>query len=254
MEPVSLAVHHNLLFVLDEASSSVAGFRIASNGGLRPIPNSSAPLSGGNVGPAEISFDSSGQVLVVTEKNTNKIDTYSVADGIPTGHTVHASSGKEPFGFAFVPNSDVMVVSEAFGGAKGAGAASSYSVKPPHTLTTISKSVPDDNTAPCWVVITHDGRFAFTSNTGNATISAYSIDSMGNLTLTTKNGVSAKTGQSPTDLALGPADRSLFVVNLKSHTIGAYAIGPGGTLTRLRGARVLSASALGLVALPLENS
>jgi 6-phosphogluconolactonase (cycloisomerase 2 family) len=77
---------------------------------------------------------------------------------------------------------------------------------------------------------------------------------MGNLTLTTKNGVSAKTGQSPTDLALGPADRSLFVINLKSGTIGAYAIGSGGTLTQLRGARVLSASALGLVALPLENS
>ncbi len=106
MEPVSLAVHRQLLFALNETSSSITGFRITRNGDLRAIPNSTASLSGANVGPAEISFDSSGRVLVVTEKNTNDIDTYSVANGIPTGPTVHASSGMTPFGFAFVPHSE----------------------------------------------------------------------------------------------------------------------------------------------------
>jgi 6-phosphogluconolactonase (cycloisomerase 2 family) len=217
---------------------------------LHPIRNSNAPLSGNNVGPAEISFDSSGQVIVVTEKMTNDIDTYSVANGIPTGPTVHASSGTTPFGFAFVPRSEIMIVSEAFGGVSGAGAASSYSVTPPSTLTPISASVPDHNTAPCWIVITQNGGFAFTSNTGSATISAYSVDAVGNLTLTTPNGVSAQTGQSPTDLALGPHDRSLFVINLKSRTIGAYAVGAGGALSAARGAHGLPAAALGLAALP----
>jgi 6-phosphogluconolactonase (cycloisomerase 2 family) len=253
MEPVSLTVHRGLLFVLNEASSSISGFRITRNGLLRAIPNSSAPLSGSNVGPAEISFDSSGQVLVVTEKATNNIDTYSVANGIPTGPTVHASSGMTPFGFAFAPRSEMMAVSEAFGGASNAGAASSYNLMPPNGLTPISVSVPDHNTAPCWIVITRNGGLAFTSNTGNATISAYSIAASGDLTLTTQNGVSAQTGQSPTDLALGPNDSFLFVVNLKSRTIGAYAVGPGGTLTSVRGARGLPASALGLAALPSDG-
>lgn len=252
-EPVSLATHRNLLFVLDEGSSSIAGFRITRNGMLHAIPNSNAPLSGSNVGPAEISFDSGGQVPVVTEKTTNNIDTYSIANGIPTGPTVHASSGMTPFGFAFVPRREIMVVSEAFGGASGLGAASSYTVISPSTLTPISVSVPDHNTAPCWFVITHNGGLAFTSNTGNATISAYSIDVAGNLTLTTPSGVSAQTGQSPTDLALGPNDRFLFVVNLKSRTIGAYAVGSGGTLTSVCGAHGLPAAALGLVALPFEG-
>ena len=78
-QPVSLTVHRNLLFVLNAESSSIAGFRITRNGVLRAIPNSIASLSGSGVGPAEISFDGSGQVLVVTEKATNNIDTYSVA-------------------------------------------------------------------------------------------------------------------------------------------------------------------------------
>jgi 6-phosphogluconolactonase (cycloisomerase 2 family) len=247
MQPVSLTVHRDLLFVLNAGSSSINGFRITPEGRLRRIPNSSAPLSGSGVGPAEIAFDTSGKVLLVTEKTTSDIDTYSVVGGVPTGPTVHASSGMTPFGFAFVPRSENVVVSEAFGGASGQGAASSYGVTPPSTLTPISVSVPDGNTAPCWVVITRGG-IAFTSNTNSNTISAYSIDAQGNLTLT--NGVSAQTGMTPTDLALGPNDRTLFVLNLKSGSIGAYAIGAGGTLTGMRGAHGLPAHALGLAVLP----
>ena len=151
-----------------------------------------------------------------------------------------------PFGFAFAPRTENIVVSEAFGGASGEGAASSYGVSAPSTLTPISVSVPDGNTAPCWVVITRSG-IAFTSNTASNTISAYSIDAQGDLTLT--NGASAQTGTSPTDLALGPDDQTLFVLNLKSHSIGAYAIDGGGALTKLRGAGGLPKSALGLAAL-----
>jgi 6-phosphogluconolactonase len=250
MQPVSLTVHRNVLFVLNAGSSSITGFRIGRDGRLRPIPNSTAPLSGSGVGPAEIAFDTSGKVLLVTEKSTNNIDTYSVASGIPTGPTVHASSGTTPFGFAFAPRSENVVVSEAFGGASGEGAASSYSVTPPSTLTPVSVSVPDDNTAPCWVVITRNG-VAFTSNTGSNTISAYSIDARGDLTLA--DGESAQTGMTPTDLALGPNDRALYVLNLKARTIGAYAIGAGGALTRLPGAHGLPKSALGLAALPSDE-
>ncbi|HEY1883940.1 MAG TPA: beta-propeller fold lactonase family protein [Candidatus Cybelea sp.] len=248
MQPVSLAVHHDLLFVLNEGSSSIAGFRITRNGLLRRIPHLSAPLSGSGAGPAEISFDSSGTVLVVTEKATNNIDTYAVANGIPTGPTVHAASGMTPFGFAFVPRSEIVVVSDAFGGASGMGAASSYAVTPPNTLAPISALVPDDNTAPCWVVITHDGKLAFISNTGSDTISTYSIDAAGALTLASPKGVSAQTGRTPADLAISSDDRSLFVLSLKSRTIGAYSIGAGGRLTKARVAHGLPASALGLAA------
>ena len=68
----------------------------------------------------------------------------------------------------------------------------------------------------------------------------------------TPNGISARTGTGPTDLALAPGDRFLFVLNLKSRTIGAYAIKAGGSLSQVRGARGLPATALGLAAMASE--
>jgi hypothetical protein len=249
-QPVSLTVHDDLLYVLNAGSGTITGFRISSRGVLRPIANSTKPISGSNAGPAEISFDSSGKVLVVTEKTTNKIDTYSVTDGIPHGPTVHRSVGKTPFGFAFAPNSEVMVVADAFMGEAGSGAASSYSVTAPDTLTLISGKVGDQNTSPCWVVITADGRVSFTSNTGSDTISSYKVDAGGALALSVPNGVSARTGSGPTDLALSPDDKFLFVINLKSQTLGSFRVTANGNLGPIKDAPRLPAHSLGLVALP----
>jgi 6-phosphogluconolactonase len=252
-QPVSLTVFGDLLYVLNAGSSDITGFKIDSSGMLKPISGSTEPLSGTDVGPAEISFDPSGQVLVVTEKTTNKIDTYSVANHVPSGPTVHSSAGTTPFGFAFVPSlfvpdAQTLVVSDAFNGASGAGAVSSYGLTPPSTLKIKSDAVPDHNTSPCWLAITPDGKLAFTSNTGSDTISAYAIDH-GKLTLTTQNGISAHTDKGPADLALAPSGKFLFVNDLKSHVLGVYAVDANGKLDRLGAAPTLPADALGLAAL-----
>ena len=43
-------------------------------------------------------------------------------------------------------------------------------------LTSIGASpFADDQTAPCWVEISHDGQYLFAVNTAVATISSYSI-------------------------------------------------------------------------------
>lgn len=249
-QPVSLTVHHDLLYVVNAGSSQITGFKIAANGGLHPIPNSTQPLSGNQVGPAEISFDPNGNVLVVTEKETNKIDTYSVTNDVPSAPMAHQSAGTEPFGFAFAPHSQIMVVSDGFNGAPGDGAASSYDVTPDRAKL-ISSIVPDQNTAPRWLVIAQDGRVAFTSNTGSDTISAYRVDPQGHLALTTGNGISAATGKGPTDLALAPDGGFLFNINQKAHTLGVYKVSPDGGLGRLKDAPQLPNAALGLAVLPM---
>ena len=249
-QPVSLTVHHDLLYVVNAGSSQITGFKINPSGRLQPIPNSTQPLSGSQVGPAEISFDPSGNVLVVTEKTTNKIDTYSINNGAPSAPMVHQSAGTEPFGFAFAPHSQIMVVSDAFNGASGDGAASSYDVTP-NRASVISSIVPDQNTAPCWLVIAQDGRVAFTSNTGSDTISAYRVDPQGHLALTTVNGISAATGKGPTDLALAPDGGFLFNINLKAHTLGVYKVSTDGGLSRLKDVPRLPDAALGLAVLPM---
>jgi hypothetical protein len=71
----------------------------------------------------------------------------------------------------------------------GRAAMSSYTVFG-GLLNVVSGSVPDFQTAACWVVITNDGQFAYTTNTASGTVSSYNIGSDGTLTLL--NSVAAK--------------------------------------------------------------
>ena len=103
-QPISLTVHDSLLYVLNAGGAGdITGHRISSDGALSPLVGSTRPLSGAGTGPAQVSFDPSGETLVVTEKNTNLIDTYQVDGhtGLASGPTPQASSGATPFGFAF---------------------------------------------------------------------------------------------------------------------------------------------------------
>ena len=105
----------------------ITGFQIDFRGLLQQLPGSTRPLSAANTNPAQVGFNTDGATLVVTEKNTNLIDTYVVGlNGYATGPNVQQSSGTEPFGFRF-NNQGHLIVSEAFGG--GPSAVSSYKVE-----------------------------------------------------------------------------------------------------------------------------
>jgi 6-phosphogluconolactonase (cycloisomerase 2 family) len=92
--------------------------------------------------------------------------------------------------------------------------------------------------APCWVVVTRDGRYAFTVNTGGgapATIARYRIESNGALTLigsTPPNGAEF----ARTDAALSRFSRYMYVLvpsifaGSTSH-IDEYRVGDDGSLT-----------------------
>jgi len=249
--PISVTVHRDVLYVLNAGAEGVpgniSGFRIGHHGQLRPIPGSSRPLSADQVAPAQIEFDPSGGVLVVSEKATNVIDTYTVGhDGRASGPDVFASSGQTPFGVAFAGD-DTLLVSEAFGGA--ASALSSYDTDRDGGLATISPSVlAGAERASCWVVVTDDSRFAFTTNTASGTISSYAIGRHGRLSLL--DDVAVQQGGSPIDAALTSGSRFLYVLNSTQNRIGAYRVGQDGSLTTLTGfgASGLPAGANGLVA------
>src|SRR5207302_1359279 len=80
-------------------SGNITGFTVGAQGDLSPIAGSTRPLSGSAVGPAQIQFSSDGGLLVVTEKATNKIDTYTVdQDGLATGPNTQNAAGVTPNG------------------------------------------------------------------------------------------------------------------------------------------------------------
>ncbi|HEV2177604.1 MAG TPA: beta-propeller fold lactonase family protein [Terriglobia bacterium] len=227
--PISLTVHGSFLYVANSGGTmqNIAGFNIAANGALSALAGSVRSLSSNKANPAEVAFSNDGTILVVTEKGTNKIDTFTVsASGLATGPLVQDSNGLQPFGFAF-DNAGHLIVSEAT-----ASAVSSYSVATNGVLTLISGSVPDGGKAACWVANTNNStfptQFSYISNTGSGTISAYSIATDGSMTLLAGP---TSTAAHPLDMALSADSQFLYVLGRGSGEIRGYSISSNGALT-----------------------
>jgi 6-phosphogluconolactonase len=247
--PISLAVHRNLLYVLNAGglvgdADNVTAF-LFFNGELSPLADSTRSLSAANTDPAQISFSRDGNVLVVTEKATSVIDTFTVNDdGLIDEHEQFASVGQTPFGFAF--RRDALIISEAFGGAVNASAVSSYELADDGSLQVISPSVATTETAACWVVVTRNGHFAYVSNTGSGTLSGYNVSSDGSLSLLDADGVTGVTGPGPIDMALSVNSHFLYALNSGDGTISAFRVNHDGSLSSLPGVDGIPSGANGL--------
>jgi 6-phosphogluconolactonase len=224
VRPVSVTVHDNLVYTVNAGSDTISGFSVDRNGILRPIPNSTRPLSGTGVGAAQIQFDTKGSALVVTEKATNRILTYPVGrDGLTGTPTVTTSVGRTPFGFE-IDKRNRVIVSEA-----ASGSLSSYNLDGAN-LAVVSGAVSDAQAAPCWVALGRKGRFAYTTNAASNSISSYTIERNGALTLLAS--VAAPTGAGPTDMAVSENGKFMYV-RVRSGTVEAFAIAKDGALTSL---------------------
>jgi 6-phosphogluconolactonase len=233
IRPISLTVYENLLYVLNEGGTpNITGFTIGDDGTLTPLAGSTRPLVGGaTADPAQVGFSLDGNLLVVTEKMGNRLDTYTVdKSGLPSAPIANASSGLTPFGFAF-NNDGYLIVSEAFGGMPGQGKASSYELISGGQLNVISGSVPNGQTASCWVVIANNGDYAYVSNTGSGTISTYAIGDRGSLELVAAVAGSTGAGSAPIDMALSNNSRFLYIVDNGRQMIHAFSTEKDGTLT-----------------------
>ena len=151
-------VHDHVLYVLNAGGSgNITGFTVRHDG-LAPLAGSTQPLGAGSAGPAQVSFSPNGKTLVVTEKASSTIDTYAVGEhGIAGAPIVNAAAGNTPFGFDFDKHGDVLT-------SDAAGSASSYAVAKNGSLSVISGAVATHQGAPCWLVTSNDGRYAYTAN------------------------------------------------------------------------------------------
>ena len=248
-QPVSLTAGDGVLYVLNAGGAgNISGHTVSRHGALSPLLGSTRPLSGAGTGPAQVSYDPDGERLVVTEKNTNLIDTYEVDEGtgLAEGPTPQPSAGATPFGFAFDGRGH-LIVSEAFGGAPDASAVSSYGFED-GVLEPITASAPTTETAACWIVVTKNNRFTYTTNTGSGSISGYRIGHEGDLSLLDADGRTAITGPGPIDMALSHNSRFLYSLNSGDGTLSGFRVGARGDLTPIGGAAGLPLSATGLVA------
>ncbi len=242
-QPLSLTIFGNLLYVLSGsvAEQGIMGFRMAPDGTLTELPNSYRMLSSPIAVPGDISFGPNGRIILVTHKTTNTllnpqnaIDAFTIGDdGYASAMPLrNASFGLRPFSLAFRGDGRLVVV-ESFNAAPNLSAASSYQASPDGTITVISGSVPNMQTDVCWVVITNDGRYAYTANFGSGTISSYSFAPSGALTLL--NGAAASLGamSQPVDVSLSADGRYLYQLLRGLGAVAAFRIEQNGSLTAL---------------------
>jgi 6-phosphogluconolactonase len=225
IDPISLSFSHGLLYVLNAGSSAIAGFTVGSNGVISqaPIPGSVQQLSAAGTSPEEITFNPTASVLLVTEKGGGQVESFIVnRDGSATGPYTYSTGAVGPYAIAWDANGNPILADA------GIGALSSYTLSPLGLLHPISLQVPDSRAAPCWIVVTSDGKYAFTANAHDGTISSYSVGAGGNLTLI-KSVAAGPVAVPLLDLALSNDNQYLYGVDAGSTV--AYRIGPGGSLT-----------------------
>ncbi len=135
--------------MLNSGTPSIAGFKLSKTGMLTYIAGSKQSLS--LTSPEQIGFNPEGNLLVVTDKGTSTIDTFTVDwNGVADAANNQASAGTGPYGFAFT-DKGTLVVSQI-----SPAAVSSYDISYKGLLTTLSGNIlvnPTGTPTPCWVAI-----------------------------------------------------------------------------------------------------
>jgi DNA-binding beta-propeller fold protein YncE len=228
--PVSVAVHGDLVYVLNALNGGrLAGYRVLG-GGLVPIPGSGRAL-GLNPSaspqftntPGQVAFSPDGSQLIVTTKaNGNDIDVFGVQFGgqLSAAPVVNSEPGTVPFAISF----DVyghLLIAEA-----GTNALATFTLAPSGTVSLVD-AVGTGDSATCWVAPA--GPFLFASSAGSASESGYSSSFGGRLSLLG----AATTDAGTVDASAAAGGRFLYVQTGGSGIVDEFAVGAGASLTEI---------------------
>jgi 6-phosphogluconolactonase (cycloisomerase 2 family) len=232
--PASVAVHVDLVYVVNAGGTGILqGFEIRGHH-LRPLEGSARSLGLANTSPpnfltspGQIGFTPNGRRLIVTTKaSRSTIDVYRVRrDGRLSQDAVrNPSATPVPFAFTFDPF-DRLVSGEA-----GASSVTTYELRRDRTLAN-PQSQADGQAALCWIV--RAGEAYYVSNTGSNNVSGYRIDAGGKPTLIGPTGILATTAAGPIDMTTAAGGRFLYVQTGLAGTVEEFRVNADGSLTKL---------------------
>ena len=226
--PVSVAVHGDLVYVLNALEGgSVQGFKVLGSF-LAPLPGSRRAL-GLDPGetpqftstPGQVAFTPDGSQLVVTTKNNgNDIDVFGVGFGgrLSVRPVVNSEAGTVPFAISF-DQSGHLVIAEA-----GTNALATFDLSAHGTVRLLNETG-TGQAATCWV--TPAGPYLYASNAGSANVSGFISSSGGALTLLGSTGTDAGT------VDAAAAAGFLYVQTGGNGIVDEFAVGTGGSLTKI---------------------
>jgi len=193
--PSSIAVSGKTVYVLNAGGeTNVTGFRMTRRGLKRlshstreiGVTNDAVPLFTDS--PPQVGFSPDGKHLLVTTKSANTIEVFGVGhSGRLSAEAVsNKSIGAVPFSFVFDQGGHLLMT-EA-----GKSGVTSYALEDDGTLDVITPSVESGQQVLCWIA--RAGNFFYGTNPGSSTISLYTVDAQGKVTIKGKNGVIANAG------------------------------------------------------------
>ena len=273
-KPVSITVSHGLLYVLNSGEfddrliigqtalencthgqlPSVTGFRVTPDGSLKQIDGSTRLLTAtGESGCSQIAFSPDGKTLVAAERIAGgKKDkatgfakgallTYPVyPDGTLGPVQLTEPTGNGPFAFTFTKEGALLVAQQNGGPTNDAGGTvMTYTLNPDGTLAPVGKPVFTSGTDTCWIVVTNDERYAFTTSPlGPGRISTLTVGKDGAMTLLHpvasapdgRNIANSRSGTFLVDVGLSHDSRYLYAVEALAGDLYAFAVNENGTL------------------------
>ncbi len=212
-----------VLFVATQGDSSVSTFSIDLTKGL--LTASGTVVATGSV-PVAMLLAPSGTALFIANSGTNDISAFSVkSDGSLTAAGAAQPAGMTPLNmamdsggkFLFVanqglqidPNSGTVSVFAVSGTALTEVQGSPFRVAAPGA---------PGGTGPSGLAVTPDGKFLYVANQYDSTLTKFSVDASGVLTL----GPVVPVGTTPSAVAMTPDGGFLYVGN--ASTVSAFAI------------------------------
>jgi 6-phosphogluconolactonase len=198
--PVSLTVHGDLLYVLNDDSLTISGLSVSSKGKLTPIKGSTQKLGPGAVTselpPKEIEFDATGTVLAVPLLAVPVIDTFKVGASGAAGRAI-ANKTAHPLPSAFsIDSHNRLAVAEMVdatvppspGAFPPVSVVSTYSMNVTTGRLRHIDSAADHGFAASWTAMTRNGRHEYVVNTGagaptGTTVSVMRISPSGRVSL-----------------------------------------------------------------------
>ena len=237
--PVSVAVHGDLVYVVNALNGgSLQGYRVFGSF-LVPLPGSSRALGLNPAAspqftstPGQVAFTPDGAQLIVTTKaNGNDIDVFGVGFGgwLSAKPVVNAEPGTVPFAITFDSYGN-LVIAEA-----GTSALATFTISG-HGILSQLDSVGTGKAATCWVAPA--GPFLFASNAGSAAVSGFTSSGGGQLTLLG----AAATDAGTVDASAAAGGRFLYVQTGGAGIVDEFSVGSGGSLTEIGSVTVPSAA------------
>jgi len=228
--PVSVAVHGDLVYVLNALGGGrLQGYRVLGDR-LVPIPGSGRALGLDPTAspqftntPGQVAFTPDGaQVIVTTKANGNDIDVFGVRFGgqLSAAPVVNSEPGTVPFGISFDLYGH-LVIAES-----GPNALATFALARGGTVSLVD-AVPTGASATCWVAPA--GPFLFAGNAGSAAESGYSSSFGGQLSLLG----AATTDPGTVDASAAAGGRFLYVQTGGSGIVDEFAVGAGASLTEI---------------------